>query len=75
MQKEVLKTNHRDANHAAMQEKIRLKDRENTTLPFAQNAVKKQEFHLNQEKTDLFFAANVSQQKKANNQQILFLAI
>ena len=67
MQKEVLNANHRDANHAVMQEKIRYKDRENTTLPYALNAAKKQEFHLNQEKTDQFSAANVSQLKKANN--------
>ena len=32
------------------------------------NAVKKQEFHSNQEKTDLYCAANVSQPKKANKQ-------
>ena len=62
----------KNAKLAATQEKIRLRDRENTTLPFALNAVKKQEFHLNQEKTDLFSAANVSQQKKANNRLNLY---
>jgi hypothetical protein len=50
-----------------MQEKIRFAVRENTTQQCVLNAARKQEFLSNQEKTDLFFAANVSQLKKANN--------
>ena len=67
MQKEALKTNQIDANLDVMQEKIRFAVRENITQQYAQNAAKKQEFHLNQEKTDQSSAANASQQKKANN--------
>ena len=65
--KKVLQTNHSVANLAVMQEKTRLKVQKNTLQQFAQTAVKKQEYLSNQEKTDLFFAANVSQQKKAKN--------
>ena len=67
MLKEALKTNHRDANLAVMQEKTRFAVRENTTQQFALNVAKKQKFHLNQEKTDLYSAANVLQLKKVNN--------
>ena len=67
MQKEALKTNRRDVNLAVTQEKIRFAVRENTIQQYVQNVVRKQEFHLNQEKTDQFSAANVLQLKKANN--------
>ena len=66
-QKEALKTNHRDVKLAVMQEKIRFVASVNTSHLYVQNVAKRQKFHLNQEKTDLFFAANASLRKKANN--------
>lgn len=67
MHQEVSKTSHKDVRTAAIQEKTKLVDKENSSQLHVLAAAKKQEFLSNQEKTVLYFAANVSQQKKANN--------
>ena len=60
-----------------MQEKIRFVASVNTSHLFVQNVAKRQKFHLNQEKTDLFFAANALQRsrKKKHLQHLLHLLV